>query len=257
MQKIAYDVVMENATTFGAQASTYAAARPSYPDELFDWIAAQAPAKNHVWDVGTGSGQAARALADRFEHVHATDIDTAQIKAATPQPNITYTPAEAHASGLADNSVDAITVATALHWFDMAKFWAEVQRVAKPGAVFCGWTYHRSETDQDVERALIKPVLDLIEPYWSDGNRLSWRGYFKDELNMPFEELQTPAFECRLMWTPAEIAAFTRSWSAHQKARNDGLQAQLAAIETDALGKLGHEPRPFVMPMHVLAARVE
>lgn len=248
---------MENATTFGAQAGTYAAARPSYPTELFNWIKSQAPATGTAWDVGTGSGQAARALAGYFDHVHATDIDAAQIGAATPNNKITYRQAEAHASGLPDNGVDAITVATALHWFDMAKFWPEVRRVAKPGAVFCGWTYHRAETEDDVQQALLDPILSLIEPFWSDGNRLSWRGYTASELNMPFTELKAPAFACRLMWTPAQIAAFARSWSAHKKARHDGLKKQLTDIETEALKTLGYEPRPFTMPLHVLAARVD
>ena len=67
---------MDNARTFGAQAQTYASARPHYPPELYDWIASQSPALDKVWDVGTGSGQAAVSLAERFSQVYATDIDS-------------------------------------------------------------------------------------------------------------------------------------------------------------------------------------
>ena len=74
---------MENALTFGAQADTYKSARPGYPDVLFDWIAEQSFHTQLVWDVGTGSGQAALALAQRFARVHATDIDPAQLQQAT------------------------------------------------------------------------------------------------------------------------------------------------------------------------------
>lgn len=47
------------AALFNKQAEKYAATRPSYPDELFDFIASKTPRHDLVWDVGTGSGQAA------------------------------------------------------------------------------------------------------------------------------------------------------------------------------------------------------
>ena len=247
---------MENATSFGAQADVYRAARPSYPDELFDWIAHQAPGRANAWDVGTGSGQAAQALAMRFSNVAATDIDDAQIAAAQPHPQIRYAKAEAHASGLDDSNMDCITVATALHWFDHARFWKEVRRVARPGAIFCAWTYHRAIADDDVQSELMGPVQDLVEPYWAEGNRLSWRGYSADELGMPFDVLQTPEFICELDWTAAQITAFLNSWSAHKKAREDGHTAALADIENRALSVLGDKKRRFVMPLNMLAARI-
>ena len=161
---------IENAMTFGAQAQIYASSRPHYPSELYDWIAEQAPATDKVWDVGTGSGQAALSLAEKFSQVHATDIDNEQIAHAAEHPRIHYGQAPAHSSGLPPNSVDAVTVATALHWFDHKLFWEEIRRVAKPNALFCGWTYHRCYTDPDVHEQLIEPVLEIIEPYWAEGS---------------------------------------------------------------------------------------
>ncbi|MGB0907020.1 MAG: class I SAM-dependent methyltransferase [Maricaulaceae bacterium] len=247
---------MENARTFGAQADTYAAARPSYPETLFDWIAKQAPAVNDVWDVGTGSGQAALSLAEKFKTVHASDIDAAQIQHAAPHPNIHYSQAPAHASNLPDNSVDAITVATALHWFDWPLFWEEVRRVSRPGAIFCAWTYHRAETEDDIQNVLIDPTLDILTPYWSEGNHLSWRGYCPEELGMPFTVIDTPKFTCELQWTPAQIAAFMRSWSAHKKARLDGHEDALNKIEDTALKTLGKTPRAYALPLNILTARI-
>ena len=173
---------MDNATAFGRQADIYASSRPTYPAALFAWIADQSPAHDAVWDVGTGSGQAAQSLASHFGQVHATDIDAAQLERAVPHPRITYTVAPAEASGLADASVDAVTVATALHWFDHTAFWREVARVARPGALFCGWTYGGGQTEPDVEAALFDPIRAVLKPYWSDGNRLSWRGYDPEEV---------------------------------------------------------------------------
>lgn len=247
---------MENATTFGAQAGAYASARPTYPDELFEWIASQAPTKRLVWDVGAGSGQATVALVDHFSIVRATDIDQAQVEQAPRHMRIHFAQGAAHTSGLAANCVDAVTVATALHWFDLNKFWQEVRRVARPDALFCAWTYHRAITDADIQTLLLDPIQEVISDYWSDGNRLSWRGYSKDEVQMPFETLACPEFVCNLKWTPAQIAALIRSWSAHKKARMDGHADQLASIEHEALSKLEDTPRSLVLPLHVLAARI-
>ena len=65
---------MANALSFGQQARIYAKGRPQYPAALYDWIALNSPGQNMVWDVGTGSGQAALSLADRFEPVSYTHL---------------------------------------------------------------------------------------------------------------------------------------------------------------------------------------
>jgi len=191
---------------------------------------------NKVWDVGTGSGQAAKSLAGRFSHVHATDIDSQQIDQAAQHSRISYSCAPADASGLSSNFVDAVTVATALHWFTPDLFWSEVARVAKPGALFCAWTYYRAITESDVQAVLMEPILDILEPYWSEGNM--------------------PDFECNLSWTPTQIVALITSWSAHKKARMDGHEDKLRQIETKAIRDLGDAPRSFVLPLNSLAGRV-
>lgn len=245
-----------NADSFGAQAATYAAARPTYPPSLFDWIVSAAPRIGTVWDVGTGSGQAALSLAARFPSVHATDADPAQIAQAPAHPNIAYAAAPAHRSGLPDASVDAITVATALHWFDFTLFWPEIRRVARPGALFAAWSYVWPETDDDVHERLIEPQMSIIERYWSAQNRLSWRGYPPGETGCPFAPIDAPGFVCTLRWRPRDLAAFMRSWSAHLRARQDGHEAELARIEADAVDALGETPREVRLPLVMRAARV-
>lgn len=247
---------MDNAVTFGQQAEVYASARPTYPDALFRWIATQAPGHDLVWDVGTGSGQAARKLAERFDHVHATDLDPAQVEQAGTHPKITFQAAPATASGLPDASADAITVATALHWFDHEPFWPEVARVARPGALFFAWAYGGGRANADVTSLLFDPIREVLKPYWSEGNRLSWRGYTKEELKMPFEAIETPAFACQLSWRPTQIAAFIRSWSAHKKARLDGQAERLTTIEAKALATLPDRPTSYVLPLTSIAARL-
>lgn len=50
------------AKLFIKQAKQYADTRPSYPDDLFQFIASKTPHHDLAWDVGTGSGQAAASV---------------------------------------------------------------------------------------------------------------------------------------------------------------------------------------------------
>ena len=247
---------MTNATTFGRQAAIYAAGRPNYPDSLFDWIAANSPHRDRVWDVATGSGQAAISLAERFGEVVATDIDVDQIHAAQSRENIHYRVAPARVSGLPDNSVDAVNIATALHWFADAPFWTEVGRVAKPGAVVCAYVYPLPRSTADVDQTLLGPLYAKLDPYWSAGNRLAMAGYTAENTQCPFPVIETPAFEAGGEWPLERLLAFARSWSAHLRAREDGHAEWLDDLEREAIARLGLDPVPVRLPLSVLAARV-
>ena len=54
------------------------------PTPSFEWVARAAPGCGLAWDVGKRSGQAAVALADRFERVVATDVSAEQLAHARP-----------------------------------------------------------------------------------------------------------------------------------------------------------------------------
>lgn len=247
---------MTNARIFGGYAASYKAGRPGYPEALFDWIRDESPDTRAVWDVATGSGQAARSLVQRFDRILATDIDADQIRAAEAHPRIAYSVAPAERSGLPDGAVDAVTVATALHWFDFAAFWPEVRRVCRVGGLFCAFTYGLTRSDEEVHRYLLDPVLALIDPYWSGGNRLSLRGYPRAEISFPFEEVEPPSLTHDHRWTPARLLAFMRTWSAYVKAAADGHGEALGRIEEEARAALGEDERAVVLPMTIIAGRV-
>src|SRR5690349_20694808 len=126
---------------FSGVSSAYAAYRPSYPEALFDALVDIAPSCTLAWDCGTGTGQAAIALAHRFAAVVATDASAGQIEKTTPHPRVTYRVAPAQESGLDDASVGLITVAQALHWFDVDTFHSEAKRVLVPHGVIAEWSY--------------------------------------------------------------------------------------------------------------------
>lgn len=198
---------------FAAVAATYASYRPRYPDALFVWLAEVAPGRGLAWDCAAGSGQATVGLAARFERVIATDASRAQLEAAPSLPNVTWRLAPAEESGLPDASADLITVAQALHWFDLERFYAEARRVLVPGGVLAAWTYGVFSVEgAEADRLVQTFYTETVGPFWPPERRLVESGY--RTLPFPFEELHPPPFRMEAAWTLPELLGYLRSWSA-------------------------------------------
>ncbi len=201
---------------FAGVASYYASHRPGYPPELFAWLADQLAGRRLAWDCATGSGQAALALADHFDQVLATDASSSQIEAAKPWPGVQYRVAPADASGLEAQSVDLVTVAQALHWFELGPFYAEVRRVLRPGGLLAVWTYGVfqvvGDAQGEIQWHLDRFYHQTVGPYWPPERRHVENGYA--ELAFPFVELAVPPFAMQVDWTLDDLAGYLRSWSA-------------------------------------------
>jgi len=209
---------MSNATLFSTIAREYANFRPGYPPELFAWLAAAAPARDAVWDCGCGSGQASTALAAHFAVVFATDVSPEQIAAARPHDRVRYSVAPAERSGLPDAAVDLVTVAQALHWFDVPAFYAEAGRVARPGALLAVWNYPRPQlADPDLDRQLLEFYGGVVGKYWPPERRHVEANY--RTLPFPFEELPSPGFALTLHWNLDQVLGYVSSWSATSRYR--------------------------------------
>lgn len=220
---------------FTPLAGQYATFRPSYPEELFDWLAGIAPQREMAWDCGAGSGQATVALAARFARVLGTDISAAQLASAPALANVEYRVAPAEASGLPDRSADLVAVAQALHWFDLPQFHAEVRRVLKPGGVIAAWGYNRLLVDQpEVQRSVDRFYEETIGGYWPPERVHVENGY--RDLDFPFPRITAPRFSLHKDWTREHLLGYLRSWSAvgRFKAANgydpvDALEGEIAA----------------------------
>lgn len=126
----------ERSLSFGAQAAAYERGRPSYPPAAVDWLLTpQAGAPVHdVLDLGAGTGKLTTRLVERGLNVVAVDpIAELLDLSRTTLPDTPALLGTAEHIPLPDNSVDAVLVAQAWHWFDPERALAEVARVLRPG----------------------------------------------------------------------------------------------------------------------------
>ena len=242
---------------FSGHSDLYLKARPHYPDALFAWLADEAPARTCVWDAGCGNGQASVALAKHFEHVVATDPSAQQIGNAVADPRVEYRNEAAEHTSIAEHSVDAVTVAQALHWFDLPAFIAEVRRVAKPGALFAAWCYANCSVTPKVDRVIARLYDPILGRYWSPERRLVDEGYAS--LDIPFAPVAAPAFEMRVDWNARQLLAYLTSWSAAQKYFKATGKDAVAAIADELIAAWGdaEQVRRVRWNLAIRAGRIE
>jgi ubiquinone/menaquinone biosynthesis C-methylase UbiE len=196
---------------FSAVASEYAQYRPDYPPQLFAYLAGLTAERQLAWDCATGNGQAATALANYFAQIIATDASALQIQAAAPRANIAYRVMPAEKTDIADNSVDLITVATALHWFDYDKFYQEAQRVLKPQGVLAAWSYANHYIDEDVDAVMVAHNRMLTAVPQDERAKYFFKEY--QSMPFPFQKLPVPVFQIEKKWNLLQLIGYLNTWS--------------------------------------------
>lgn len=223
---------------------------------MFDHLAGLAPSRRLAWDCGTGNGQAALALAERFDHVVATDASEQQIRHAFPHPRIDYRIEPAEATSLETGSVDLITVGTAVHWFDFDRFYAEVRRVARPGGILAVWTYHFPAVEPALLRCLERYYFETLAGCWPEEIHYLEEHY--RTLPFPFEEIDPPAFFMEADWTLDDLLAFMASWSGSRRYRERHNRDPLDEVRSE-LGEWWGDPahaHAMRWPLHFRIGRM-
>lgn len=239
---------------FGREAANYARFRPRYPDALFAELAQRAPARDEAWDCGAGSGQAALGLAAHFRHVLASDPDLKQIDAAMPHERVTYRHLVDEPSDFVDGRFELVTVAQALHWFELEPFYATVRRVLAPGGLFAAWCYSLLEVEPAFD-ALVRELHDVtLAADWPPPRAHVLDGYRALPLPYPEEPFPTYALEAEL--TCAATLGYLATWSAvHAHRRRTGVDPLLALAPALQHAWGAPETRPVRWPLHLRVAR--
>ena len=239
---------------FSRIASSYAAFRPQYPDQLFSWLAAQLPTRDLAWDAGTGNGQAAIGLSTHFKKVIATDASAEQIASARPNAVVTYEVAPCDASPLAPRSADLVTAAAAAHWFPHEAFHAEVRRVIKPGGMVAVWTYWNAHVSPSIDAILERLQFTLVGPYWPPERRYVNDGY--RSLPFPFDEIRTPDFEVTAEWDLDHFIGYLGTWSAVQRYKELVGRDPVTLVHRELSEAWGTQRRTVKWPLALRAGRI-
>lgn len=221
---------------FAKQGKEYADSRPSYPPQLFQFIASKTPSHDLAWDVATGTGQAAKSLSTLYKNVIATDASEKQLEFATKLPNVRYqhTPSTMSITDLEQmvspqGTIDLVTIAQALHWLDLPTFYKQVNWVLKkPHGVVAIWCYTSPRVNDAVGALHDKLYSFDAKPYWDSRRELLEDNY--RNIDFPFDPVEGVdhtgpfEFEAETVMDLDDFLNYIRSRSAYQSSKNKGVE---------------------------------
>ncbi|GAA4398686.1 class I SAM-dependent methyltransferase [Nibrella viscosa] len=245
---------MPSIDRFSGHADLYRQYRIDYPAEVYDYLLSFAGDRQRAWDCATGNGQVAGVLADYFSEVEATDISEAQLSKAVQRPNIRYQVSPAEQTPFPDQHFDLITVAQALHWFDVEAFNREVRRVARPGAIIAEWMYGVSFVDDTLDPLIQDFYRNRVGPYWDPHRRHIDEKYVN--LSFPFADVQQRQFIIHRYWTADRFLNYLRTWSAVQNYIRQHETDPVEYLAEAFAGIWGEEEKDVKFPVMLRVGRV-
>ena len=152
-------------------------------------------------------------------------------------------------------TVDLVTVAQALHWFDLTSFYQEVSEW-RGRAEFsrCGVT--RSSMSRPRSTRLSTAFMrGIVGDYWPPERRIVEEGY--QTLPFPFEELTAPEFQMVHSWNLEHLMGYFASWSSTQRYRKQTGADPLVLIADDLKAAWGdpERTRDVVWPVSLRVGR--
>jgi SAM-dependent methyltransferase len=156
----------DSTSRFSGRVESYQLHRPGYPAEVVDLLARECRLgeRSMTADIAAGTGFLAEIFLARGFRVIAVEPSRQMREACailtSQYPHLECIEGRAEASGLADHSVDLITVGQAMHWFDVERTRREFVRVLRPGG-WCAVLYNNRRMAGDpfhegYERILIE-----------------------------------------------------------------------------------------------------
>ncbi len=213
-------------------AVSYSRCRPTYPVELFEYLASLLPQRLFALDCGTGNGQAAKSLGSiGFARVLAIDASQEQLNQTDPRVNVEYQRWEAETLPVPDRSVDLVTAAQAVHWFDLKKFYPEVKRVLRPGGVLAVWCYLLPSVSEEIDRVLGELFRDeRLCAYWP-----GWIEHIKSGYTtlpcLPGTKWSPFEFDATADRDLNAVCEFVETWAATRLALKAGDSAAVACLD--------------------------
>ena len=121
-----------NINKFNEKSEFYNKYRPKYSEELINYIVSSINKNDIIADIGCGTGIFTKQLVEKNCNVIGIEPNKEMYeKARKNLPEIRLINATAENTTLDSNSVDVITIAQALHWFNIEEFTKEAKRILK------------------------------------------------------------------------------------------------------------------------------
>lgn len=200
---------------FSSSSKLYVRFRPTYPAALFKFLSKDLRSGDLIWDCGAGNGQAARNF-DRSFRVLATDQSFRQLDQTVFSDNVLYVQSLSESSPISSKTVSLVTVAQALHWFDLEVFYKEVDRVLTENGVIAAWTYSFLSASAQLGKSVDERIRDfytnVIGPYWPVERK--WVDELYSTIPFPFAEIDAPNFSIEISWNLENLIGYISSWSA-------------------------------------------
>jgi len=169
------------ATAFSGAASVYERTRPDYPPEALSWLGerlALGPGRR-VLDLAAGTGKLTRGLVGSGAEVIAVEpVEGMRRTLADAVPGAEVVAGVAQAIPLGSQTVDALTVAQALHWFATGGVVDEMYRVLRRGSRLAV-VWNRRDLADPLQAALHRLMAPLQGDTPSGGSG-EWRRVLDD-----------------------------------------------------------------------------
>jgi ubiquinone/menaquinone biosynthesis C-methylase UbiE len=207
------------ADAFGRTARDYERGRPEWRADLVDLLVRklELQPRAEVLDLAAGTGKLTRRLAARFQHVIAIEPDS-EMRAllAEKVPQADASPGVAEEIPLDSESVDAVFVAEAFHWFAAERALEEIARVLRPrGGLALLWNLPVKELEPSLPQAANAAIDEAIARGGEPGGPKYLSGRWREPFAVsPFQELQEMRAEYEELVGREEVISYVLSVSS-------------------------------------------
>ena len=184
---------------FDKTVENYLKYRPSYPKEVYSWLAKQfdLKSKKTIADIGSGTGFLSKLFLEQNHTVYCIEPNQTMRMAAEEYlagyPNFYSIDGLAETTRLDAESVDWVIAGTAFHWFDSEKSKIEFKRILRtPGFCCLVWNVRNKE-----QSALLQDYENLILTYSADYQQSSAQTFdqtISSDFFNPYD-MQTASFD--------------------------------------------------------------
>ncbi|MBL1078922.1 class I SAM-dependent methyltransferase [Nocardia sp. 2] len=134
------ELLARRAQSFGPEAAAYDEHRPDYPMAAVRWALEPVGGGGEALDLGAGTGKLTGVLHAAGVRVVAVEPDDGMRAALVRRhPETPAFAGTAESIPLPDDSVHAVLVGQAFHWFDQERALPEIARVLRPGGVLAAF----------------------------------------------------------------------------------------------------------------------